>query len=151
MARTGPAIGRRVAPSRTSTANGGSRWSAARWRASDARKSRRSLLASPATTMPRTPIARARVSVSASTREPTTRIAPAEPDVEAAGAQLALGAAQLEAAPRRPAEGHDPADPAPGGPDRDRRPRPDLADDARERRLERVGHSPVATRQRPRQ
>ncbi len=46
-AMTAPASGRRVAPSRTSTANGGRRWSAARWRASDARKSRRSLLARP--------------------------------------------------------------------------------------------------------
>ncbi len=42
-------------------------------------KSRRSLLDNPATTTPQTPIARARVSVSASTREPTTRIVPAEP------------------------------------------------------------------------
>ena len=76
---TAPASGRRVAPSRTRTANGGRRCRAARWRASDARKSRRSLLASPATTTPHTPIARARVSVSASTREPTTRIVPADP------------------------------------------------------------------------
>src|SRR6185503_15710926 len=58
---------------------------AARWRFSEARKSRRSLPASPLTTTPRTPIARARVSASASTREPITRIVPARPtssDVE---------------------------------------------------------------------
>ncbi len=76
---TGPASGRRTAPSSTRTANGGSRCRAARCRFSDARKSRRSLLASPATMIPRTPIARARVSVSASMREPTTRILPARP------------------------------------------------------------------------
>ena len=66
MAMTGRRRAAATAPSRTSTANGGRRWRAARWRSSEARKSRRSLLARPATMMPRTPIARARVSVSAS-------------------------------------------------------------------------------------
>ena len=78
-------IGRRMTPSRMSTANGGSRWSEARWRASDAMKSRRSLPARPLTMTPRTPIARARVRASASTRDPITRIVPASPtsrDVE---------------------------------------------------------------------
>ena len=77
--------------------------------------------ASPATTTPRTPIARARVSVSASTREPTTRIVPARPDVEAARPQLAIGPGDVEPAARRAAERDDPADPATGRPDRDRR------------------------------
>ena len=57
----------------------GRRCSAARWRRSEAVKSRRSLLARPPTTMPFAPIARARVSVSASIRSPTTRIVPASP------------------------------------------------------------------------
>ena len=70
---------------------GGSRWRAARWRFSDARKSRRSLLARPATTIPRMPIARARVSVSASIREPTTRIVPASPTSSPPRADLAIG------------------------------------------------------------
>ena len=91
IATSRPASARRTAsdrarhrsPERRRRARGprtaGSRWRAARWRVSEARKSRRSLLARPATTMPRMPIARARVSVSASIREPTTRIVPASP------------------------------------------------------------------------
>ena len=130
-----PATGRRTAPSSTSTANGGNRCSADRWRASEARKSRRSLLDRPVTTTPRTPMARARVSVSASTRDPTTRIAPAEFTLEPTGAQLALRAA-LEPPARRPTERHDPAEAAAGGPDRDRGPGPDLADDPGDRDLE---------------
>ena len=51
-AAIGPAIGRRITPSRIRTANGGSRWRAARWRASEARKSRRSLPARPLTITP---------------------------------------------------------------------------------------------------
>ena len=96
--RPAPASGRRSAPSRTSTANGGSRWRAARWRRSEARKSRRSLLARPATMMPRTPIARARVSVSASIREPTTRMAPARPTSRLLARSVALAAGHERAA-----------------------------------------------------
>ncbi len=92
----------------------------------------------PATTMPRMPIARARVSVSASTREPTTRIVPADP-TSRPPARSSLSVAGLEAAAGRAAERHDAADAAAGGADGDRRSRADLADDARERRLERVG------------
>ena len=88
---TGPAIDRRIAPSSTRTANGGSRWSAALWRASDAIQSRRSLLGRAATTIPRTPIARARVKVSASTRAPTTRIVPARPTSRPPGRSSPLG------------------------------------------------------------
>ena len=67
---------------------------------------------------PRTPIARARVSVSASTREPTTRIVPADP-TSRPPERSSPSVPGLEPAAGRAAEGHDPADAAPGGPDRD--------------------------------
>ena len=52
------------------------------------------------------------------------------PDVEPARSQLALGTG-LEPSARRRTEGHDPADAAPGRPDRDPDAGSDLADDAR--------------------
>ena len=133
-----PASGRRTAPSRTSTANDGSRWRAARWRASDARKSRRSLLDRPATTIPRDahrarPGQRLRIDPRADHQDRAGRS-----DVEAARSQLALGTGLEPPAGRRP-EGHDPADAATGRPDRDPDAGPDLAHDPGERRLERVG------------
>ena len=54
------------------------------------RKSRRSLLARPATTTPRMPMARARVNVSASTLVSTTRMVPASPTSRPAERRLPL-------------------------------------------------------------
>ena len=134
---TAPASGRRVAPSRTSTANGGRRWSAARWRASEAMKSRRSLLDRPATMTPQTPIARARVSVSASTRDPTTRIVPADPTSRPP--ERSSPSTPAWSRPRvGPPRATIPRMPAPGRPDRDPGPRPHVAHDPRDRRLDRI-------------
>ena len=135
---TAPASGRRVAPSRTRTANGGSRWSAARWRASDAMKSRRSLLDSPRhddAADAHRPGPGQRLGIDP---RPDDEDRAGRPDVEAARAQLAVDPG-VEPAAGRPAEGDDAADAASGRADRDPGPRPDLADDPRERRLDGVG------------
>ena len=70
--------------------------------------------------IPRTPIARARVSVSASIREPTTRIVPASPTSSRAGAQLARPVARSRRAGRPrvgPPRATMPRRPRPGRPD----------------------------------
>ena len=64
-----------------------------------------------------------------------------QPDIEAAGAELAVArGGDVEPAAGRTTEGHDARHGAARGPDGDRRAGPDLADDARDRRLERLGH-----------
>ena len=97
--------------------------------------------ARPPTMMPRTPIARARVSVSASMREPTTRIVPASPTSRPPRAQLPVDRRRRRGGAR--GSGHraprSPCSARPRRPDHDRGAGPDLADDAGDRAVERFG------------
>ena len=93
---------------------------------------------------PRTPIARARVRASASTREPITRIVPASPtssEVERSRplALVAPLAAERQPAARRVAERLDAEQRPALGPDPDPDARADVADDAGQRALDRLG------------
>ena len=106
-ARRSAAARRPRAPGR---ANGGVGWSEARWRRSDAWKSRSSLPGRAATTIPRTPIARARVSASASIRDADHEDAARPPDVDPARPELP------ERVGRELQRGRAPRDPAASAP-----------------------------------
>ena len=95
---------------------------------------------SPLTMTPRTPIARARVRVSASIRDPTTRMVPANPTSRPPERSSPSLPVATWSRPRvGSTQGHDAAHRPAAGPDDDRRAGSHLADDARDRALDGLG------------